>query len=104
MPAALGIFAAALAARLLFWRATADAGWAYSAWFQGDALVWLRYARAIQLDQPFDLGLPIHPPGNAYLIAALWNGQPDGVAFLRLVWAVLGAATGTAARFLMKPK
>lgn len=85
------LFAVALLLRLFYGHATPDAGWAYSAAFKGDARVWLDYARALHAGQPFDLGLPIHPPGNAWLIAALWDGRAAGVPALRAWWAVFGA-------------
>lgn len=88
---ALAIFAAALLSRVLFWRATPDAAGAWTAYFQGDAPLWLDYARAIELGRPFELGLPIHPPGAAWLVALVWNGVPSGIPFLRFAWVVLGA-------------
>ena len=88
---ALAIFAAALASRVLFWRATPDRDGAWTAYFQGDAPLWLDYARAIELGNAFELGLPIHPPGAAWLAALLWNGVPSGIPLLRFAWVVLGA-------------
>ena len=85
------IFVAALAIRVLYWRATADSPWPHTAAFKGDALLWLEYARALREGIPFELGLPIHPPGTAYLVAALWSGS-GGFGFLKAVWCVLGAA------------
>jgi hypothetical protein len=85
------LFVLALLMRLLYGHATPDSRWAYSAAFKGDALVWLDYARALRAGQPFDLGLPIHPPGNAWLVAALWDGREAGVHALRLWWDALGA-------------
>ena len=85
------IFGAALAIRLFYWRATADAAWPHSAGFKGDALLWLEYARALREGQPFELGLPVHPPGTAYLIAALWSGS-GGFGLLKAVWCAMGAA------------
>jgi hypothetical protein len=87
------LFALAFALRLLFWQATPDASWPHSAWYKGDAPLWLDYARAIQTDQPFELGLPLRPPGNGYLVATLWNGEPGGFGTLKLLWCLLGAAT-----------
>ncbi len=89
----LGLFLLAFALRLLFWQATADASWPYSAYYKGDAAIWLGYAQALQADRPFELGLPLRPPATGYLMAALWNGKADGVATLRLVWCLLGALT-----------
>jgi len=88
---ALAIFAAGLVSRLLFWLATPDRDAAWTAYFQGDAPLWLDYARAIELGRPFELGLPIHPPGAAWLVALLWNGVPSGIPLLRFGWVVLGA-------------
>jgi hypothetical protein len=88
---ALAIFAAALVARILFWLGTADRAWGWTAYFKGDAPLWLEWARAIELGTPFELGLPIHPPGAAYLVALLWNGQASGIGFLRFEWVLVGA-------------
>jgi hypothetical protein len=88
---ALAIFAAALAARILFWLSTPDRAWAWTAYFKGDAPLWLEWARAIEIGTPFELGLPIHPPGAAYLVSVLWHGGPSGIPFLRLAWIVLGS-------------
>ncbi|HEX6739818.1 MAG TPA: glycosyltransferase family 39 protein, partial [Vicinamibacteria bacterium] len=89
---ALALFAWALALRLLFTHATPDAAWPYSALFKGDAALWLDYAAALEDGRRFELGLPLRPPGNAYLIAALWDGSTAGVRALRAWWAALGAA------------
>ena len=93
------VFAGALAIRFLYWRATADSPWPHTAAFKGDALLWLDYARALRGGQPFELGLPIHPPGTAYLVAALWSGS-GGFGLLKVFWCALGAgaaALGSAA-------
>ncbi|MCP3961398.1 MAG: glycosyltransferase family 39 protein [bacterium] len=91
--AGLLLFAFALVLRLLFWQATPDSAGAYSAYYKGDAATWLAYAEALQQDRPFELGLPLRPPGAAYLIALLWNGTNAGVGWLRLLWCLMGAAT-----------
>ncbi len=85
------IFFAAFTIRLLYWRATADSAWPHTAAFKGDALLWLEYARSLREGIPFELGLPIHPPGTAYLMAALWSGS-GGFGLLKAVWCALGAA------------
>src|SRR5688500_16826494 len=79
------VFAGALLIRLLYWRATSDASWPHSAAFKGDAILWADYARALRAGVPFELGLPIHPPGTAYLIAAFWDGS-GGFALLKALW------------------
>lgn len=85
------LFAAALVVRILFWQATPDRTWAYSALYKGDAVLWLEYAHALRTGQPFELGLPIHPPGTAYLVSWLWDGTAAGIRALRIAWLVLGA-------------
>jgi hypothetical protein len=82
----------ALALRLFFLDATADSAGAYSPYYKGDTLTWLDYASAIQSSRPFDLGLPMRPPGVAWLVALTWNGQEEGLAVLRLLWSAGGAA------------
>jgi hypothetical protein len=86
------VFAAALAERLLFVRATADRAWPHGVFFKGDAALWVEYARALLAGRPFELDLPIHPPGTAYLIAALWDGREVAIGGLKVFWASLGAA------------
>jgi hypothetical protein len=85
------LFLLAFVLRLLFWQATPDRSWAYSAYYQGDALVWLEYAGALQNELPFAQDLPLRPPGNGYLVAMLWDGTPGGLSWLKLAWCLLGA-------------
>jgi len=85
------LFAVSLGLRLLFWQATPDSAWPYSVTFKGDALVWLDYARALRAGVPFELGLPVHPPGTGYLLSLVWDGRESGFALLRFTWTVLGA-------------
>jgi hypothetical protein len=89
--AALAVFAAALAVRIFFWFSTADRSWGWTAYFKGDAPLWLDWARALETGSTFELGLPIHPPGAAYLVSLLWEGDASGIAFLRFAWVLLGA-------------
>lgn len=89
IPFALFVFAMTL--RLLFWQATPDRSWAYSAAYQGDALNWLDYASALKAGLPFGQDLPLRPPGNAYLVAMLWDGTTAGFSWLKLAWCFLGA-------------
>jgi hypothetical protein len=89
--AAAALFAVALVVRLLHWGATPDRAWAYGVGYKGDAALWLEWARALQLDRVFQLGLPLQPPGTAYLVSWLWSGQASGIAALRIAWCGLGA-------------
>lgn len=88
---ALLLFLLGLAVRGLAWRATPDATWPYSALYKGDALVFLEQARELQRGQPPELGLPIHPPGTARLLAFTWNGERSGFLAVRALWVVMGA-------------
>jgi hypothetical protein len=87
----LVLFAVAFLVRFLFWRATPDAAWAYSAWYKGDAPKWIEYARAMHAGRPFEWGLPMHPPGMAWLTAVLWPGDGAGFAAAKLAMVGLGA-------------
>lgn len=89
--AILSLFALALVLRVLFWQATPDAAWPYSATYKGDAAIWLDYAKALQNNAPFELGIPLRPPAAGYLISWLWDGEASGIARLRLIWCLLGA-------------
>lgn len=86
------VFVAAFAARVLFIRALPDRAWPHGVFFKGDAGLWVEYARALLGGRPFELDLPIHPPGTAYLIASLWDGRDAGIGGLKVFWALLGAA------------
>lgn len=89
--AGVALFAIALLLRVLFWQATPDRSWPHSAWYKGDAPVWMDYAQALQAGRAFELGIPIHPPGAGFLVAALWSGRADGMPWLRFAWALMGA-------------
>lgn len=87
------VFLLALFIRLLFLFATPDASAPFSPYYKGDTPVWLDYANAILSSSQFNLGLPMRPPGVAYLMALIWDGQPNSYLTLKLVWLVMGAAT-----------
>ena len=88
----LAVFAVSLAVRLLYWQATPDRDWPHSAMYKGDALVWSDYAAALAGGERFELGLPLRPPGNAYLLRWLGvDGRPDAAA-AKPLWCLLGAA------------
>lgn len=85
------LFLLALTVRVVAWRATPDAAWPYSALYKGDALVFLEQARELQHGRAPELGLPIHPPGTARLLALTWSGESAGFSRVRLLWVLLGA-------------
>lgn len=88
---ALAVFFLALAVRLFFWQATVDAEWPGSVHYKGDAWVWLDYASALERDQLFELGVPIRPPGMAYLIDFQWDGGLSDLWEVSFGWALMGA-------------
>ena len=92
-PTALAVFGVAWLARTLFAGATGDASWPHSISFKGDAFVWLRSALAQRAGEVFESDLPLRPPGMTWLIGLLWDGTPGGVAELKALWRVGGAAT-----------
>ena len=87
------IFVLAFALRVLFLDATPDATGPFSPYYKGDTPTWLSYAQAIKASESYDFGLPLRPPGVAYLVASIWNGQQSGSLFLRLIWCLMGAVT-----------
>jgi len=89
----LGLFALALVVRWLFLSASPDGLGPFSPYYKGDAPLWLAYASALQQGQPFglELGLPLRPPGNAWLVDWLWDGTVEGLPSLRGAYAFLGA-------------
>lgn len=89
--AGVTLFILALLLRVLFWQATPDSAWPYSSFYRGDAVNWLQYASAIQGGMPFQDGLPLRPPGMAYLVALLWDGSLGGVGLLKFLWCVFGS-------------
>jgi hypothetical protein len=68
-----------------------DAAWPYSVWYKGDTPLWMEYARALATGGTFEFGLPLRPPGMAYVLRWLWNGTPEGMAALKWIWCLLGA-------------
>lgn len=98
------VFGVALAVRLACWQATPDRAWAGSAAYAGDAATWMAHAAALAEGgriaaggdrsggavQPFELGLPLRPPGNAWILAGPGGGE---VGRAKLVWCLLGALT-----------
>ena len=88
--ASLGLGVVAFLARVCFAHAGLDADWPYSVHYKGDALVWLQWVLAGRTGGVFEAGLPLRPPGNAWLIDALWDGTPAGIGQLKLAWAAMG--------------
>jgi hypothetical protein len=85
------LFLASFALRVLFWKATPDAAWPYSAWYKGDTPLWMEYVRALDAGGGFEFGLPLRPPGMAAVLRLLWDGSPESAAAVKWIWCLLGA-------------
>lgn len=90
---ACAVFAAALLARLLFLYASPDRAWPHSIFYEGDALTWIEWARALRQGEDFELDLPLRTPGVAYLLYWLPVDatQPPFTA-IKVIWCTLSAA------------
>lgn len=61
----------AWAHRVAFLFSNKDRDWPFTVFYQGDAETFFLHARAILAGQPYDAGLPFHPPGFPYFLAGL---------------------------------
>src|SRR5436190_7317749 len=88
------IFVAALALRLLFLFAQGDRDWPHSAFYEGDAIEWARWAVALHKIQPYEFDLPMRSPGVAYLLCWLGGGDSAITSFagFKALWCVMSAA------------
>lgn len=93
VPSAIGLStAAAILVRWWFVLAWDEAGSASSVFYHGDAQAFLAFARAIAAGEPFDNGIPFHPPGwPAFLSTLVTVGM--NVAALKLGTACLSGLT-----------
>jgi len=87
----LAVFVVAFIVRLAFWQATPDRDWPHSMLYKGDALVWTDYATALSRGQDYELGLPLRPPGNGYLLSWLGVSSRAEASAGKLFWCLLGA-------------
>lgn len=81
----------ALALRLGFLFATGDRAWPHSVWYEGDAPVWLQWARALQAGQPFEFDLPLRAPGVAFALAWFGDGLEPPFTLLKCAWCAMSA-------------
>lgn len=95
------VFATALLLRLIAWQATPDAAWAGSARYVGDAALWVEQAATLAAGEAWELGLPLRPPANAWLLSLLGVDTPratgGALRTAHLVWCLLGALVAWAA-------
>lgn len=71
----------AFAHRLMFLLSNSDVDWPFSIFYEGDGEAYFHFARAIIAGQPYQDGLPFHPPGFAYFLAGVHQlfgaGEPN---------------------------
>jgi hypothetical protein len=91
---ALIVFSAASAQRICQLANSPDCAWPHSAYYEGDATLYARFAQSLQLGSAFEYDLPIHSPGVAYLLSWMWDGRPEtGLTVAKLFWCVCGSAS-----------
>lgn len=89
----LALVAASFALRALFLFGADDAAWPHSTLYEGDAIVWLDWARALRAGQPFEFDLPVRAPGLAFLLNWLGGDLVAPFTGLKLLFCGLGACT-----------
>ena len=100
--------AVATALRLCFPVAWGEQDSLTSAFLVGDVQAYHGYAAHVVAGRPFDNGVPFHPPGWAFVLAAVFrlagfdplNGSPANPAVLKAVVAALSGATVALAALL----
>lgn len=107
---ALGLTLLAWVHRLAFLRSNGDHKWPVNIFYEGDAETFFRYGRALLSGKLYDGGIPFHPPGFAWLTAALHAlvgaGDPqDRVPFedVKAVLALIGSVSVGLLYLLVKP-
>ncbi len=70
---ALGLTLLAWVHRLAFLRSNFDWDWPYTVFYEGDGEAFFEYARALLNGQLYDNGIPFHPPGFAWVLAAVYT-------------------------------
>ena len=68
---ALGLTLLAWVHRLAFLRSNQDWRWPYTVFYEGDSETFFEYARALVNGRLYDNGIPFHPPGFAWVLAAV---------------------------------
>jgi hypothetical protein len=68
---AAGLTLLAWAHRIFFARSNRDWSWPYTVFYEGDSETFFNYARALIEGRLYDNGIPFHPPGFAWVLAAV---------------------------------
>ena len=107
---AVGLTLLAWAHRAAFLFSNRDWSWPFTFFYEGDSEAFYRYARALLAGKLYDEGVPFHPPGFAWLLAAVQTlvgaGDPaDPVPHLavRLILALVSSAAVGLLYLLARP-
>src|SRR4029453_6987410 len=77
----------------MFLFSVGNAAWPHSAWFQGDATLWVEWAAALGKGQEFERGLAVHSPAVAYVLHWLGDGAGShDFTAAKVLWCVVSAA------------
>lgn len=107
---AIGLTLLAWFHRLAFLRSNQDWSWPYTIFYEGDSETFFDYARALLNGKLYDNGIPFHPPGFAWVLAAVHAlvGAGAGTArvpyvAVKIVIALIGSLPVGLIYFLVKP-
>lgn len=107
---ALGLTLLAWLHRILFLRSNRDWSWPYTIFYEGDSETFYRYARSLLAGRLYDNGIPFHPPGFAWLLAAIHTftgagGPEDRVPYfaVKVITALIGSLPAGLLYLLVKP-
>lgn len=90
---ALAIFVIAFGLRLSFLFSAGDTSGPHTKWYEGDAPIWVEWAKALDQEQAFQFNLPIHPPGVAYPLAYFYpDVRESGFTAMKVMWCAMSAA------------
>ena len=85
------LLALAAAARVLFLFGTTDRGFPWSVFYYGDSRLYREFALAILAGQPFDQGIPYHPPAFAWVLSRVIALTGESPTSMRAILAVLSS-------------
>jgi hypothetical protein len=107
---ALGLTLLAWAHRLAFLRSNRDWTWPYTLFYEGDSETFFEYARVLLNGRLYDNGIPFHPPGFAWVLAAVHTlvGAGPGVervpfVAVKVVIALIGSLPVGLLYLLVRP-
>lgn len=107
---AVGLTLLAWVHRLAFLRSNFDWSWPYTVFYEGDGESFFDYARALLNGKLYDNGIPFHPPGFAWVLAAVHTlvGAGPGTprvpyVAVKIVVALIGSLPVGLLYLLVKP-